>query len=569
MKNKYQNLMEFIGRRAVLYLAAGLSVGIALFATEISFAYCLQTFLATFGVIPGSGATLPSFFPSNNLALVLSAVFMIGSLRACLQWAQLYLAGAAEEHQKNFQRLRVVEWAFASSSVSSGEIMNIFTDQIASAGALLTFVQNLAVLTPVCVLLWIYLAHLSLYPTLVATTLFLALGLGMKRLDQSIAAAGNQIGQHYEQLCRRILTNVKNLLLMQIYGTREQELERVRESIRHFREAHLVYLRLANLKYTVPQIFGIFLICVITLVVGKSGPMPSAVLVAYFYLFVRFVQAIADASKNTGSITFYGPRFFRLLYWWQAVRASIPPRRPERSLTGQAESVESLIGWRLRFVRFAYSGASRNVFEELNLEIQPGSATAFVGPSGVGKSTLIQLLLGTIAPTAGTIEIYSAAGQAWPLPQIIESVILQVGYVGAESFLIEGSIRENLIYGLHQPPSESEISFALQGAECQFALELGLSHNITEQGQGLSAGQKQRLSLARALLRRPKVLILDEATANLDSDTEQRLIETFAALKGKVTIVIATHRQAMVTLADEVISLDWSAPKQNSDKTNL
>lgn len=129
--------------------------------------------------------------------------------------------------------------------------------------------------------------------------------------------------------------------------------------------------------------------------------------------------------------------------------------------------------------------------------------------------------------------------------------------MGAESFIVEGTIRDNLLYGLEHSPTSQEINSAIELAECSFIHELPkkLDHPLTENGQGLSAGQKQRIALARALLRRPKALILDEATANLDSETEARLIQTLQRLKKNHTILAVTHRPALVEVADRTLEL--------------
>jgi ATP-binding cassette subfamily B protein AbcA/BmrA len=132
-----------------------------------------------------------------------------------------------------------------------------------------------------------------------------------------------------------------------------------------------------------------------------------------------------------------------------------------------------------------------------------------------------------------------------------------VGYVGPESFLIEGTVKENLSYGLHQVASDIDIRNVLDHADCGFvhSLPLGLEHRLTEQGEGLSAGQKQRLALARALLRKPKVLVLDEATANLDTETELRLVATLEKIRDGMTIVAVTHREALLRIATHKTNL--------------
>ncbi len=144
-----------------------------------------------------------------------------------------------------------------------------------------------------------------------------------------------------------------------------------------------------------------------------------------------------------------------------------------------------------------------------------------------------------------------------PLAEGAPRLMPLVGYVGAESFLIDGTVRENLLYGVHRTPGDAELADALRKAECGFIDDLPnrLEHRLTEQGAGLSSGQKQRLSLARAMLRRPGVLVLDEATANLDSATEEKLVDTLTELKGGMTIVAVTHRPALLRLADQVLTL--------------
>jgi ABC-type bacteriocin/lantibiotic exporter with double-glycine peptidase domain len=215
------------------------------------------------------------------------------------------------------------------------------------------------------------------------------------------------------------------------------------------------------------------------------------------------------------------------------------------------------VGWKISSLAFTYPGAHAEAIHGLSLDIKPGQAAVIIGPSGAGKSTLLALLLGVLRPSSGTIDV-SLEDVSSRLDGTTQPLLLHnIGYVGAESFLIEGTIRQNLLYGLRGTPTEAQIADAVRKAECGFIQELpqGLEHCLTDQGQGLSAGQKQRLGLARALLRNPRALILDEATANLDLDTEMRLVQTLVGLKGQMTIIGVTHRQALLEIADQTVRM--------------
>jgi ABC-type bacteriocin/lantibiotic exporter with double-glycine peptidase domain len=218
------------------------------------------------------------------------------------------------------------------------------------------------------------------------------------------------------------------------------------------------------------------------------------------------------------------------------------------------------LGFKVKNLNFKYDGATHKIFEGLDLEIQPGEAFGIIGESGSGKSTLISLLLGQLEPQSGEVLVCDSASNHWPLKTAKKSLLNCVGYVGPEPFLFDASLLTNLCYGLNREPTEEDLKLCLETAGCQFIYKFpqGLSHRVTDQGQGLSAGQKQRISLARALLRKPKVLVLDEATSNLDATTELKLIETLKSLRGQMTMVIITHRDSFLALTDRVARMSES-----------
>jgi ABC-type transport system involved in cytochrome bd biosynthesis fused ATPase/permease subunit len=197
--------------------------------------------------------------------------------------------------------------------------------------------------------------------------------------------------------------------------------------------------------------------------------------------------------------------------------------------------------------------ASNKVFDKLSFSVSPGEQCVIVGPSGVGKSTLLNLLVGELYPVSGNITI-----DAKKPSKFFEEYNHDAAYAGPDPLLFEGSIRENLLYGVSHYISNDEILEVLgrlglqewaRGFNCDLDLELGVD------GIGMSSGQAQRLSIARALLRRPKLLILDEVTSNLDASSEQEVLRLLDEIKGSVTVILVTHSDRMMKTFDIKIDL--------------
>ena len=227
----------------------------------------------------------------------------------------------------------------------------------------------------------------------------------------------------------------------------------------------------------------------------------------------------------------------------------------EQEVLHQGESLD-LEGKTLsaRHVDFAYDD-SEQILRDISFEAQPNSIIAFAGPSGGGKSTIFSLLERFYQPTAGEITI---DGQ--PIDNIsLENWRSQIGFVSQDSAIMAGTIRENLTYGLEGDYTDEDLWQVLDLAFARSFVENmpdQLNTEVGERGVKISGGQRQRLAIARAFLRNPKILMLDEATASLDSESESMVQKALDSLmKGRTTLVIA-HRLSTIVDADKIYFIE-------------
>ncbi len=211
---------------------------------------------------------------------------------------------------------------------------------------------------------------------------------------------------------------------------------------------------------------------------------------------------------------------------------------------------------KLENVGFSYASGTA-IIKDLNLDIEPGKTTAFVGPSGGGKSTIINLILRLYDPTSGTIYV-----DGMDLKDAsFSSIRNKISFVGQDTFLFSGTVRENIEMG-RQGASEEEIIAAAKAANAHEFIENldgGYYSDVGENGGRLSGGQRQRISIARALLRDSPILLMDEATSALDATTEYEVQEALENLSvGRTTIVIA-HRLSTILNADRIIVIKEGA----------
>ena len=281
-------------------------------------------------------------------------------------------------------------------------------------------------------------------------------------------------------------------------------------------------------------------------------------------------RAIAVISVFLAASTRIAPAIIRLQQNVITVRSSLSAAKPTFDLIDELSSINELSkeittiktehrGFEPKLdivnLKFVYSDATIDTIQDVSLKTNPGKFIAFVGPSGGGKSTLIDLILGLLAPSSGSITISDLAPidaiKKWPG---------SIGYVPQDVFVENSSVKENICLGFNPDSVSDELVWeALQMADLYDfvkGLEGQLSYRINDAGKNLSGGQRQRLGIARALLTKPKIVIFDEATSALDAETENRVSESILKLTGECTVIFVAHRLSVVRSADMIYYID-------------
>ena len=263
--------------------------------------------------------------------------------------------------------------------------------------------------------------------------------------------------------------------------------------------------------------------------------------------FLQLVNKIQQPARNLSKLV---PQFVSVFTAAERLmHLEDIPLEPQ----GEPVTLPGVCGVRLCDVSYSYPDEpANNIINRLSYDFRPNTCTAIVGETGVGKTTLLRLIMALTKPTEGTVSIYADNGTeevASPLTRC------NITYVPQGNTMLSGTIRDNLLLG-NPEATDDDMYAVLAKCEAHFVKELphGLDTNVTESGGGLSEGQAQRICIARALLRRCSLLILDEATSALDPDTERRLLQNILAGHTH-TVIFITHRTAVLDYCDAQLRL--------------
>jgi ABC-type multidrug transport system fused ATPase/permease subunit len=508
------------------------------------------------GDLVGFSAQLAEFgaglSETSRMLLTVGAIFLLISLKNIFAFGNSLLSGLIYGRSGHAircalsERLLRVGFPFFQTE-DPGRLLNIISNESwrssDAVDALLTIVINACA----AVTLFIFLVMISWQLTVLVMIALVAIQLLHAWLSAALKTASRQVTSHNSQLASRMLHLINASQLVRMFNQEAYEQGRfaaASDSVR--RAAFSLHRRLSALPSLTEVLYaGVFL----SVIAGSwyfqtSFPVVTAFLVLLYRLqpYVRNVQgALSRLQSWQGSL--------------EAVEWLLDPAGKPAAPSGFANPGEGKADVVFDDVSFDYGGQSETtpVLRQLTFRIKPGLATALVGRSGSGKTTIVKLLTRLVEPVSGRILLGDTPLQTVD-PDIWRSMIAMASQ---DLELVDGTILENIAYGRPDAP-RADIEQAARLAEAHDFIT-GLSHGyhtvVGYRGINLSAGQRQRIALARALVRDPEILILDEATNAVDGLSEAAILATLKQRAGRSTTIVISHHRATIEFCDEVVVL--------------
>ena len=398
----------------------------------------------------------------------------------------------------------------------------------------------------------------------VTTAIAAATGVFLVAVMWPLVVRSRRLGSQLVERNRRILASVTGFLdglkLIKAHGLEAGHLESFDESMARSRRSQIRFAQASAISTCVQLTVTVVALALLIDISLDQLHVDIAGLLVLALVFSRLVPQVTQLQRNLMQVAQAIPAFEDLQAVIQSCGESAEPAAGNPRRLGIGSGVAFLD------VSFSYI-AGRQVLQEVSFEIPFRQTIALVGPSGAGKTTIADLVVGLLAPTSGTVLI---DGRCFGETDTI-AWRRAVALVPQEPFLFNESLRANLMWAAPQATSADLQDALSTAAATEFVAGLpdGLDTIVGDRGIRLSGGERQRIALARAVLRQPELLVLDEATSSLDTESELAIRTAMTALHGQMTMLVIAHRLSTVRTADRIIVLDGGRVVEAGTWTDL
>lgn len=433
-----------------------------------------------------------------------------------------------------------------------GELMTTLLNDAQTLNHHLIKVFAIYLREPISVLVSILLLAAISWQLLLITFLIVPIaGVFIHSIGKSLKRKSTRVLQALDKLTVFLNERLSGIHLIKTSGTEQLEMSTFKKENQNVYHQSFRQRQLDLLVVPTTEVLGMVIIVTILLVGGYKVLFSGMITAEDFLRFILLLfgmlapaRALADGWSSFNITSAAGKRIFEVL----DTDESLSNSNSQKSIDSVSSSIQ------FENVSFRYQEDLPYTLQDIQLEIQPNEMLALVGLSGAGKTTLLNLILRLYDPTIGRILF-----QHCDIREFNTTLYRKLfGIVSQDTILFHDTIANNIAYGCSNVSTEQIIDAAKLAHAHEFIhkLDHGYETVVGDRGVRLSGGQKQRISLARAFMRQPKIVLLDEATSNLDSDSERSIQIALDQMKNKVTIVIIAHRLATIRNADRIALLD-------------
>ena len=539
----YNYYHKFLDNRTKQLLSSSIIIGVLWFVVESCFIFVLEYFLFSLNLIQNSFLSDTLHLPQNYTVSGL-VLLSYGLLRFIVLYLKFYFTGVV--NQSFLMEKRGSIFSFTLSHLekeSPSKVLSLFNERLNQAAIAIKYLSMLSsnfVCISFLLIFCMYIAPKELFLSLVLMSIMY---LPFRKIGGEVTSSGNGIVNDWNSISHSFYGIIKNNILIQIYGTHELEMKKVSPRLSSYKKHYENFSKIQSLKGAFPMLAGSVVIAITAIGSQHFFFTKEKLLITFFYIFFRLVQNLSESHSILNEIKLQIPGLQELSKWEQET-FTLNKNVSDLNITEEINSLE------INSLSFQYIPDSKPLFENLNIKLSLGEVLQIKGESGTGKSSLISLILGNLSPTTGTILL----NNKYQTDRF--NFFDQIGYVGPESFLFEDSIKANLLYGNKREISNEEIKLLLK----KFGLSnqgesINIDQKLNDNAQ-LSTGQRQRLCLARAILRKPKILFLDEATANLDHDNEKLFFQLLKENLNDMIIIYISHKSELLNFEVKTINLN-------------
>lgn len=499
------------------------------------------------GIIARFSALFGAVGVTPTLPIVLGIYLTIVLVQAALQRRQATLSATLQFEIVGRLRTRIyravanTKWVYLAKTRAS-DYAHLLTEEVDRIALAAYFLIELTA-TIVISIAYVLLAF-RISPTMTAIVVLcgLALAVGARQRLIRARARGQQRSAVVARLYAAVGEHLASMKMAKGYGAESRHAELFDRLSRDVGDMEVASAGgYAALRQWLTIGSSAVLAMIVYVAYGVLG-ISTASLLLLLFLYARLVPRLTSIYERTQAITMELPAFEAVLAAEQRCLDAAEPQVLSHREVTFTDRVE------LDRVTFTYSDDQTPAVHEVELLIPVRSTTAIVGPSGSGKSTIADLLMGLLEPTAGRVLVDGIS----LAPEAFQAWRDHIGYVSQDTFLFHDTVLANLLWARPDATLDQVWRALTMAAADEFVrgLPLGLETVVGDRGVLVSGGERQRLSLARALLRHPRLLILDEATSALDSDNERRIQDAIDQLHDQITIVVITHRLSTIRNAD-------------------